>query len=93
MVTPKNENKIILFVTENKKNHTSEYKDRLLGDQLEWEGPNDHFAEQRMLAGKDQIHIFYRKNPRTDFIYLGQANVISSNILTDSPSQFTFALS
>ena len=45
VVTPRDDNKIILFVTEDKSPSATQYNDRLFGSRLEWEGPNDHFAE------------------------------------------------
>ncbi|MFZ4789836.1 MAG: hypothetical protein ACOYMW_02860 [Candidatus Competibacteraceae bacterium] len=47
VVTPHNDNKIILFVTEDKLPSATQYNDRFSDNKLEWEGPNDHFAEQR----------------------------------------------
>ncbi|MCC8998616.1 MAG: hypothetical protein LM522_03815 [Candidatus Contendobacter sp.] len=52
VVTPRNNNKIILFVTEDKLPSSTPYHDRLFGNKLEWEGPNDHFAEQREVIAK-----------------------------------------
>ena len=52
VVTPKGDNKIILFVTEEKQQSAEQYTDRLNGDLLLWEGPSDHFAEDRMVRSK-----------------------------------------
>src|SRR5438309_9596676 len=63
VVTPRGDNKIILFVTENKNPDATQYRDRLVDDTLEWEGPNDHFAEDRIINAEttnDQIHLFHR---------------------------------
>ena len=71
VVTPRDDNKIILFVTENKSTSATQYKDRLRQDVLEWEGPNDHFAEERIINAKqigDEIHLFYRINPVEKFV-------------------------
>ena len=75
VVTPRDDNKIILFVAEIKKTARTQYRDRLVGDTLHWEGPTDHFAEGRMLNAQkygEQIHLFYRKVFDQDFTYKGQ---------------------
>src|SRR5439155_22729647 len=63
VVTPRDDNKIVLFVTEEKAPDATQYQDRLLDDTLEWEGPNDHFAEDRMINTSttcDEIQLFHR---------------------------------
>jgi len=45
VVTPSEKSVIILFVTENKDGSSGAYTDRLSGDVLEWEGPNDHLLK------------------------------------------------
>lgn len=62
-VTPANDNIIILFVTKRKRPEDIQYRDELVGTVLLWEGPNDHFAEDRMInhvERGDEIHVFYR---------------------------------
>ena len=91
VVTPRDDHKIILFVTEVKKSDRTQYKDRLVGDTLQWEGPTDHFGEGRMInADKhgEQIHLFYRKVFDQDFTYKGQVRVSSYTGKTDGPSSF-----
>jgi Domain of unknown function (DUF3427) len=93
VVTPKNDNKIILFVTEDKQQTAEQYADRLLNDCLEWEGPNDHFAEQRILSAEfsgDEIHLFHRNRHHSDFVYRGTMRLDSHSLRADSPSQFKF---
>lgn len=93
VVTPRNDNKIVLFVTENKPSSAEQYTDRLRGTALEWEGPTDHFAEGRMLevaSNGDEIHLFHRERHHTDFTYCGRL-VVTSNVLhANRPSHFTF---
>lgn len=96
VVTPKGDSKIILFVTANKQQWIQQYTDKLQGDILIWEGPNDHFAEERMLRAKnsgEEIHLFFRARHHTDFIYYGRLEVESTQIELKRPSQFTFRLS
>ena len=91
VVTPKDDNKIILFVTEEKQESLEQYADRLEGDILHWEGPNDHFAEGRMCSActsGDEIHLFYRTRHHTNFTYLGQVAVVGYIAHTTRPSQF-----
>jgi hypothetical protein len=91
VVTPKDDNKIILFVTFDKPEYIEQYKDELKGGILHWEGPTDHFAENRMINAKrtgDQIHVFYRERHHSDFVYEGQYSVASSSLHADRPSQF-----
>src|SRR4051812_33679155 len=64
VVTPSDDNKIILFVTGEKQASATQYQDRVEGNQLFWEGPNDHFAEDRIINCQhngDEIHLFYRE--------------------------------
>src|SRR5262245_48225860 len=75
VVTPKDDNKVILFVTRDKQQDAEQYEDELVGNVLLWEGPNDHFAEDRIVEHRqreDEIHLFYRDRHHTDFTYIGQ---------------------
>ena len=93
VVTPAKDNKIILFVTEEKQASATNYKDILKEDLLQWEGPNDHFAEARMLAAKDsgdEIHLFHRPRHHMDFEYRGEIKAISCELKTTTPSRFVF---
>ena len=93
VVTPAKVNKIILFVTEEKQASATNYKDILKEDILQWEGPNDHFAEARMLAAKDggdEIHLFHRPRHHMDFEYRGEIKAISCKLETATPSRFVF---
>lgn len=96
VVTPRKDNKIILFVTEEKSYSATQHHDCLSGNLLEWDGPNDYFAEQRMIDADqkgDQIHLFYRKNSRENFTYYGLVKTLKVDKYTDRPSQFLFILS
>ena len=91
VVTPREDNKIILFVTEEQPDFQQQYEDALEGNLLYWEGPTDHFAEDRMILAsdnEDQIHVFYRVKYLYDFTYLGQAEVIDVQRHSDKPSKF-----
>ena len=95
VITPKNDNKIILFVTKEKQDFQEQYANKLDGNILKWEGPTDHFAEERMIKANEsgeEIHVFYRERHHMDFIYLGQANLLVCSKGISSPSKFQFGL-
>ncbi len=96
VVTPKNDNKIILFVTHEKQADAEQYEDELSEGKLRWEGPTDHFAENRILAAahsEDEIHLFYRDRHHTDFDYYGCVEMVACKRYTDRPSRFVFDVS
>ena len=96
VVTPRGDNKIILFVTEEKQASAEQYADRLYGETLEWEGPTDHFAENRMLNAEamgDEIHLFHRVRHHSDFTYCGRIKVAGHTLHSARPSHFTFTVS
>jgi len=95
VITPRNDNKIILFVTAEKQASAEQYKDRLSGNVLEWEGPTDHFAEDRMADATSlaqEIHLFHRELHHTDFTYCGRLRVLSHLRRLSKPSHFRFQL-
>lgn len=95
VVTPKNDNKIILFVTAEKQESLEQYKDKLVGEYLHWEGPNDHFAEHRMIHSRSKgqdIHLFYRAIHHSNFIYFGKIDIINFETELKKPSRFVFHL-
>jgi len=91
VVTPKNDNKILLFVTQEKQSDRTQYEGGWSGRTLSWEGPTNHFAEERMLSASshgDEIHLFYRDRHHTDFEYHGEMFVVGCEQLLDRPSRF-----
>lgn len=95
VVTPRYDRKIVLFVTEEKQSSAEQYADRLSGNTLEWEGPTDHFAEDRMLNAEtngEEIHLFHRERHHSDFTYCGRLKVLNHVLHTDRPSHFKFAV-
>lgn len=91
VVTPKDDNKIILFVTFDKPEYIEQYKDELKGGVLQWEGPTDHFAEKRMENANrtdEEIHVFYREKHHSDFFYEGEFKVKSYILNANKPSKF-----
>jgi putative restriction endonuclease len=95
VVTPRYSNKIILFVTQEKQSSSEQYEDHIEGDRLYWEGPTDHFAEDRMVNSHhngDEIHLFFRDRHHSDFVYYGRAVVESAERFLDRPSRFVMQL-
>lgn len=93
VVTPRNTNKIILFVTEEKQSFQEQYDNQLYKDQLSWEGPTDHFAERRMTEAEkngDEIHLFHRLRHHLDFTYVGMLEVLTYTLRANKPSLFKF---
>ena len=93
VVTPREDNKIVLFVTFDKHPDAEQYDDELVGSVLLWKGPNDHFAEECMRAHRetaDEVHLFYRQQARNDFTYVGMLVLYCCQRLTDRPSRFVF---
>jgi hypothetical protein len=93
VVTPRDDNKIVLFVTEEKQSSAEQYADQLSGNTLEWEGPTDHFAQNRMLNSEpngEEIHLFHRQRHHSDFTYCGRLKISSHVLRTHRPSHFKF---
>ena len=94
-MTPLGSNKIILFVTEEKQISSTNYRDILREDILEWEGPNDQFAEERMLTAKPsgtEIHLFHRPRHHMDFTYRGELALLTVDLKKNTPSKFAFEI-
>lgn len=93
VVTPRDSNLIILFVTEDQQAFQEQYDDRLTGKTLQWEGPTDHFAEDRMENSHengDEIHVFHREKHHSDFTYIGRVTVLKIERRIERPSSFQF---
>lgn len=93
IVTPQADNKIIVFITEQKQSSSRQYVDRLVGNILHTEGPDDHFAEDRIAsAGQtgDEIYLFHRIRHHTDFTYCGLMKLVDLDRQTTRPSRFQY---
>lgn len=93
VVTPVNDNKVILFVTRRKRPGDTQYRDDMVGSVLLWEGPQDHFAEDRIInhaEGGDEIHVFFRDEHRDAFTYVGPMSLYCGQRFIDRPSRFVF---
>ena len=95
VVTPRDDDKIVLFITEEKQLSAEQYADRPSGNTLDWEGLTAHFAEDRMLnaeANGEEIHLFHRERHHSDFTYCGRLKVSSHVPHGDRPSHFKFVV-
>ena len=95
IVTPQNDNKIIIFITEEKQSSSRQYVDRLVGGILEIEGPDDHFAEDRIVNAEamgDEIHLFHRRRHHMDFTYCGRLKLLDLIHTAAGPSFFKYQL-
>ena len=95
VVTPRNSGIIILFVSEEKPGDFTQYRDRLDGRRLQWEGEKGHRTDHRIAnsnESEDQIHVFHRELHRAPFAYLGRARVVKFAHLTSAPSRAEFEL-
>lgn len=93
VVTPAGDNKIILFVTRLKQPTAVNYRDDLVKETLYWQGPTDHFGEERLLASRtnnDEVHLFFRQKHHTNFEYCGRVNLTSFELSAVHSSSFVF---
>lgn len=93
--TPRDDNKIVLFVKEEKREEDVPYDDHLLVNLLHWHGENGHRSDYRIAHAHengDEIHVFYRKTHRDIFCYLGRAKAKSVKFLSEEPSRFVLEL-
>lgn len=92
VVTPKNQKIIILFITKEKQESLTQYKDHIDEDILFWEGEKGHGSDERIIARQDDIHVFYRERHHSDFTYKGMAILDRFDKESIKPSRFVFIL-
>jgi putative restriction endonuclease len=90
--TPRDQDIIVFFVTNEKQEALTQYEDRIDADVLFWEGEQGHGSDARITAGRDSIHVFYRERHHSPFVYEGRALLRSHLLRHDGPSKFTFQL-
>jgi 5-methylcytosine-specific restriction enzyme A len=94
--TPAHEQLIILFITGNKGESVKPYQDEFDGRVLRMEGEASHGSDLRLSQSyeKDQVHLFYRVEHRSPFVYCGQVFLMRHDLsMGESPSQFVFSVS
>ncbi|HZL79099.1 MAG TPA: HNH endonuclease [Candidatus Limnocylindrales bacterium] len=97
VMTPKNDNKIILFIQHEKQIHAKQFTDVFKDDTIQMDGQPSHRTDNRLIHAAergDEIHLFYRELIKEPFTYYGQVEVDlqKSKIHTDQPSKFIFRL-
>jgi len=95
VVVQKGNPNIILFVTRIKQTSLTLYDDYLSGDQLFWEGEEQHQSDDRIVSASTDgkaVHLFYREIHHTPFEYKGQVELLEFHRETERPSRFVFRL-
>lgn len=95
VVTQKGNPNIVLFVTRIKQSSLTPYSDYLSGDQLFWEGEEQHQSDGRIVSASGDgkaVHLFYREIHHTPFEYKGQVKLTEFHPETERPSRFVFKL-
>lgn len=90
--TPRGQSIIVFFVTEEKQESLTQYVDHIDNDILFWEGEKGHGSDSRIIEGKDEIHVFFRKRHHNDFTYMGRAYLLKYGLFESNPSRFSFQL-
>lgn len=95
-VTPKNDKKIVFFVTKEKQDVLTQYMDNLEDDLLYMEGEKFHSSDNRIInsnESSDELYLFYREKHHAPFIYYGRIYLISYEKKISKPSKFVFSIS
>ncbi len=94
--TPKQDKKLIFFVTKLKQNTQTQYWDYIEGNILHMDGETNHSADERIINSSqsgDKIYLFYRERHHQPFIYFGEIRLTDwQKNDGDHPSRFTFLL-
>jgi 5-methylcytosine-specific restriction enzyme A len=93
IVTPKNHDLIILFVTREKQKSLTQYQDHFIGEQLMMEGEKGHRTDERLvnsLDGPDRIFLFHRIRHHMPFTYYGEIFLDRYELKDEEPSIFYF---
>src|SRR4051812_35512516 len=91
--TPKGVAQIFLFVTRERLGWMTPYKNFLDGDLLFWDGEKGHGSDDRIASASrngEEIHLFYRDQRHTPFVYHGKVVMVRCDRFTDGPSEFVF---
>lgn len=95
VITPADQSVIVLFVTEDKAASQTQYKDKLSGRVLRWEGERGHGTDNRILSAGgngDDVVLFYRPTARASFTYHGRLVLEGFTTRPNHPSEFRFRL-
>jgi hypothetical protein len=94
VITPANENVIILFITKEKQKDLPQYRDIFDGEVLRMEGEDGHSNDERLInsgSNGDEVYLFYREKHHSAFVYEGRI-VLEEHELGagTTPSRFVF---
>jgi putative restriction endonuclease len=95
VITPRDTNYVILFVTKLKQKSLTQYNDFIDGEYLVWEGELKHGSDKRIINARknqDHIHLFYRDIHHSPFIYKGEVFLLDAQQKHDKPSEFIFTI-
>ncbi|MCL4795641.1 MAG: hypothetical protein KJZ84_13845 [Bryobacteraceae bacterium] len=94
VVTPANENVIILFITKEKQKDVPQYRDIFDGEVLRMEGEDGRSNDDRLInssSNGDEVHLFYRKRHHSPFVYEGRIVIEEHETgVGTTPSRFVF---
>lgn len=91
VVTPAEDNKIILFVTHEKRAGDTQYDDHFEGEILVCDGELGHQRDARIAQSvwsEDEIFLFYRERHEDLFRYMGEYYLLSAQLNEERPSRF-----
>jgi hypothetical protein len=95
VVTPASTQYIILFVTKDKQQASTQYNDYVDGNMLFWEGEEKHSSDRRVVEANkngDEIHLFYRHTHHSPFVYFGRIALTDFQLGEKAPSEFVFRI-
>ena len=97
IVTPKNQNIIVLFVTKEKQDCLIQYIDDFDEENqiLTMEGEDKHTNDKRIINSykkDEEVYLFYRERHHSLFKFIGRVYLIAHDINVDKPSRFVFSL-
>jgi len=93
VITPRNSNVIILFVTKDKQASLPQYSDYIIDDFLYWDGESGGGNNSRIIGAEqngDDIYLFYRARHHQNFTYKGIVALIEVLNEQTLPHQFLF---
>ena len=101
IVMPKDDNKIVLFITREKWSHSKQFDDVFDGNTLQMDGQPAHRSDYRLINAAehgDEIHLFYRDayyqhdHSSQPFTYHGKVILRSHKKISGKPTTFLFKI-
>jgi 5-methylcytosine-specific restriction protein A len=94
IVTPRNQQCILLLITSEKSKGMTQYIDHFDGEILKIEGEKGHINDLRIInaeTNKEEIHLFFRETNKLPFTYYGKVTLKRHEIHKNKPSHFEFS--